>query len=134
MQGVRALIVEKEAAISAYLRASLLEKGYEVVGSADGIEEAIEVFRDSGPNLVIVDTQLGGPLEMAEAARAIRTVFQSDIAMVFLTSRRIDPSDPRLYEHCISKPFSDGELHAKIRAALGSCKGFRTSAAHLEPS
>lgn len=123
MANIRVLIVEEVLVISDYLRASLQGSGYEVIGTPRSIEEAVKSFCDSKPDVIIVDTQLGGQPEMAQAARTIRTEFQSAVPIVFLTSIGVDASQPRQSEPCVRKPFSERDLHAAIEHALGNRGG-----------
>ena len=82
MQNLRVLIVEAELIISKYLSVSLQEKGFDVIGTPFSVDAAIEEFRNSRPDLVIVDTQLGVQTEIVEAARKIRKEFRGRLLML----------------------------------------------------
>jgi DNA-binding response OmpR family regulator len=119
MQNLRVMIVEAELIISEYLSVSLKEKGFDVIGTPLSIDEAIQRFHDSRPDLMIVDIQWGGNPEIVKAAEKIRVEFQMDIPIVFLTTFSVDWSQQDKSEPCLTKPFSEIDLCAAIKSALG---------------
>ncbi len=123
MRNLRVLIVEGELIISEYLSVSLQEKGFVVIGTPLRIDEAIEEFRDSRPDLVIVDIQWGTQREIVKAAQKIRAEFQMDLPIVFLTTFPVDWSQTEQSECCVTKPFSEIELCATIESALENRSG-----------
>ncbi|MGA1540654.1 MAG: response regulator, partial [Chthoniobacterales bacterium] len=56
----RILIVEDEAITAMDLAAELRGLGYDVCGTADTAEGAIEAVEREAPNLVLMDIRLGG--------------------------------------------------------------------------
>ena len=123
MQNLRVLIVEAELIISKYLSASLQEKGFDVIGTLFSIDAAIEEFRNSSPDLIIVDTHLGLQTEIVEAPQKIRKEFQANVPIVFLTTFPVHWSQTEQSEICIAKPFSEIDLCATIESALGNSVG-----------
>ncbi len=55
------LIVEDEAIVSADIASKLRKLGYEVAGSTDTGEEAVEIVRRQRPSLVLMDIRLAVP-------------------------------------------------------------------------
>jgi CheY-like chemotaxis protein len=53
------LVVDDEASIRRILETRLSMIGYDVVTAADG-EEALETFRNSDPDLVVLDVMMSG--------------------------------------------------------------------------
>lgn len=123
MQNLRVLIVEGELIISEYLSVSLEEKGFDVVGTPLSIDKAIGEFRDSRPDLVIVDIQWDGQPEIVEAAQKIRMEFQKELPIIFLTTFPVDWYNSERSETCLVKPFSEVDLCVTIESALGNRAG-----------
>ena len=113
------LIVEDEAKIASLLR-DYLEKtgGYRTHWVARG-DEALEVFRDVSPDLVLLDLMLPG-LGGLEVCKAIRLESQVPVIMVTALVEEID----RLLglelgaDDYICKPFSPREVVARVKAVL----------------
>ncbi len=114
------LIVEDEAIVAADLAGKLRQLGYEVVGIAAQGEEAIAQVQRLGPQLVLMDIQLAGPMDGIEAAEAIRR--RHDVPVIYLTAHsdaatlaRAKLTGPFGY---ILKPFEERELATQIELAL----------------
>jgi len=127
-EGVRVLVVDDEAAIRRYLRASLAAHGY-VVFEADTGEAALSSVTAVRPDLVILD--LGLPdLDGVEVTRLLRQ--WTPIPIVILSVRgqeadKIAALDAGADDY-LTKPFGTGELLARMRVALR-----RSSQSKLEP-
>ena len=127
-EGVRILVVDDEAAIRRYLRASLSAHGY-VVFEADSGQAALSSVTAVRPDLVILD--LGLPdLDGVEVARLLRQ--WTPIPIVILSVRgqeadKIAALDAGADDY-LTKPFSTGELLARMRVALR-----RSSQSKVEP-
>lgn len=113
----RLLIVEDEAAIRRLLRAIATPQGWEVVDAATA-REALEQVRKAAPELILLD--LGLPdmdgLDLIPALRRERPV-----PIIVLSSRdreadKIQALDMGADDY-VTKPFSEGELLARIRTA-----------------
>jgi len=126
--GVRVLVVDDEAAIRRYLRASLSAHGY-VVFEADTGQAALSSFTAARPDLVILD--LGLPdLDGIEVTRLLRQ--WTPIPIVILSVRgqeadKIAALDAGADDY-LTKPFGTGELLARMRVALR-----RSSQSKVEP-
>jgi len=120
MNPVTILIVEDETIVAADLANKLRSLGYEVAGSTDSGEEAIELAQELHPDLVLMDIFLAGEMDGVEAAERIYR--EHDLPVVFLTAHsdhatldRAKLSEPFGF---IVKPFEKAELEPQIEMAL----------------
>jgi two-component system response regulator MtrA len=114
----RVLVVDDDAALSEMLGIMLRGEGFEPTFVADG-DKAIEVFRDTHPDLVLLDLMLPGA-DGIDVCRQIRT--ESGVPIVMLTAKS-DTVDVVLglesgADDYIVKPFKSKELIARVRARL----------------
>lgn len=79
----RILIVEDEALVARELKSRLIQMGWEVAGIAYG-EEAVELARETRPDLLLTDIHLKGGVNGIEVAQ--RICEENDIPVVFLTA------------------------------------------------
>lgn len=112
------LVVEDEPAILELISFNLTKSGYEVVQAGDG-EAALQLAREVGPDLVILDLMLPG-LDGLEVCREIR--HKSWVPIIMVTARREEVDRVVGLElgadDYITKPFSPRELIARVRAQL----------------
>jgi two-component system response regulator MtrA len=114
----RVLVVDDDAALSEMLGIVLRGEGFEPVFCADGTE-ALGVFRDTKPDLVLLDLMLPGR-DGIDVCRAIRAESGTPIVMLTAKSDTIDivvglESGADDY---VVKPFKPKELVARIRARI----------------
>ncbi len=114
----RVLVVDDDAALSEMLGIVLRGEGFEPVFCADGAE-ALEAFRASKPDLVLLDLMLPGR-DGIDVCRAIRAESGTPIVMLTAKSDTIDvvvglESGADDY---VVKPFKPKELVARIRARI----------------
>jgi DNA-binding response OmpR family regulator len=114
----RALVVDDEPPLVRLVRTYLEREGFEVAASGDGAE-AVELARVLRPDVIVLDLMLPG-LDGIEACRRIRAF--SDAYIVMLTARA-EELDKIVglstgADDYVTKPFSPGELVARIRAML----------------
>jgi DNA-binding response OmpR family regulator len=114
----RILVVDDEPTLVATLTFNLEKEGYEVVSASDGAE-AVEVVRQSHPDLVILDLMLG-EMHGFEVCRTLRK--ESNVPILILTART-DEVDKIVgleigADDYMTKPFSMKELLARVRARL----------------
>jgi len=122
------LIVEDETNIRANMAEFLQAEDFETILAKDG-EEAITLFEEKKPDLVILDLMLP-KIDGLEVCKHIRR--DSDVPIIMVTAR--DEEIDKLLglelgaDDYITKPFSLRELKARIKAVLrrtksGSVKG-----------
>lgn len=116
----RLLVVEDEAIVVADLQDRLAALGYDVVGTADSVESALQQTRLLQPDLVLMDIMLRGPARGTEAAKIIREELK--LPVVYLTANTddrtfIEARNTNLAGY-ILKPFEDRELRIVIEIAL----------------
>jgi two-component system KDP operon response regulator KdpE len=112
------LLVEDELPIRRILRTSLVAEGYRIV-EANTAERAVRFAEQQPPDLVILD--LGLPdLDGQEVLKQLRQWLS--VPIIILSARdqehqKIAALDSGADDY-LTKPFSTGELHARIRVAL----------------
>jgi two-component system response regulator ResD len=112
------LVVDDEPNIREVVGLYLRRDGHTVVSATDG-EEALEAFRESEPDLVVLDLMLPkvGGLEVCRRMRADRRV-----PLIMLTAR--GDEEERIVglslgaDDYVVKPFSPRELAARVAAVL----------------
>ena len=118
MSSARILAVDDEREMRQLLQTGLRGYGYVVEVAADGIE-AVERARDWRPDVIVLDLELPG-LHGIDVCRSIRA--WSSVPIIVLTVRDADSDKIRALDEgaddYLTKPFSLGELLARIRVAL----------------
>lgn len=114
----RVLVVDDDLALAEMLGIVLRGEGFEPVFCADGAS-AMQVFRDSRPDVVLLDVMLPGR-DGIEVCRLIRA--ESGVPIVMLTARS-DTVDIVVglesgADDYVVKPFKPKELVARIRARV----------------
>ena len=114
----RVLVVDDDAALAEMLGIVLRGEGFEPTFVSDG-DKALDVFRDTRPDLVLLDLMLPGT-DGIDVCRQIRA--ESGIPIVMLTAKT-DTVDVVLglesgADDYLVKPFKSKELVARIRARL----------------
>ncbi len=112
------LVSDDNPQISEILQKNLQSEGYAVVIAQDG-QQALDLFFSHAPSLVLLDVMMP-KLDGFEVCRRIRKV--SDVPILIITAKgededRISGLDFGADDYII-KPFSTGELMARIRAVL----------------
>jgi DNA-binding response OmpR family regulator len=114
----RALVVDDEAGLVEIVSAYLSREGFTVEAAADG-EQAVELARRDAPDVIVLDLGLPG-IDGIEACRQIRSF--SDAYIMILTARAEEHEKiaglSTGADDYLTKPFSPGELVARIRAML----------------
>jgi DNA-binding response OmpR family regulator len=112
------LVVDDEPVIRSSIAEALSGEGYQVAEAVDGAS-ALAAFRESKPNLVLLDVMLPG-LSGIEICRIIRA--ESTTPIILLTARDAEADKVLGLEvgadDYVTKPFSLRELMARVRAVL----------------
>ncbi|MGB9800725.1 MAG: response regulator transcription factor [Thermanaerothrix sp.] len=114
----RILIIEDDEAIQRILKRALTYEGYVVEAALDG-ESGLRLFRESRPDLVVLDWMLPGinGLEVCQRLRAA-----SKVPILMLTAKdtvqdRVQGLDAGADDYIV-KPFQVEEFLARVRALL----------------
>jgi two-component system response regulator RegX3 len=114
----RVLVVEDEQSLRDPLVYLLQKEGYEVFEAADGTH-AIELFKTSNPELILLDLMLPG-VSGNEVCRVIRQT--SNVPVIMLTAK--DSEIDKVVgleigaDDYVTKPYSTRELLARMKAVL----------------
>ncbi|CAG7653142.1 response regulator [Paenibacillus allorhizosphaerae] len=118
MPGEKILLVDDEAEIVELISLYLKKEGYEVLCSNNGTE-ALEMAKEHRPDLVILDISLPG-MDGIEVCRQLRKSFSTPI--LFLSCKSDDMDIILGFsiggDDYITKPFSPGQLVARVKAHL----------------
>ncbi|AEG40927.1 response regulator transcription factor [Lactobacillus kefiranofaciens] len=115
---VKILLVEDEEGVASFVKTELELEGYQVIWAQDG-KEALELFKNKDPTLILLDWML--PVyDGITVLRRIRK--QSDIPIIMLTAKNsasdITSALDQGLDDYITKPFDIEELFARIRVIL----------------
>jgi CheY-like chemotaxis protein len=116
----RILIVEDDFLIALQAETALAEAGFHVIGVAASADEAIELAASHQPALVVMDVRLSGRRDGIDLAielfrdHAIRCLFATAHADA-QARRRAEPADPLGW---LQKPYTMASLIGMVRGAL----------------
>ncbi|MBL8096823.1 MAG: response regulator transcription factor [Anaerolineales bacterium] len=112
------LLIEDEVTVRETLALNLRAEGFEVFTAADGMT-GLDLARDESPDLIIMDLMLP-KLDGLSICRIVRK--DSDVPIIMLTARGTEMDRITGFEtgadDYVVKPFSLGELMARVRANL----------------
>lgn len=116
----RVLIVEDEALIALDLERRLARLGYDVVGTADNHDDAVRLFAQTRPDIVLMDIFIQGDVDGIQTAADVQGI--ADVPVVFLTAYADDDTTERAstvspYGYLL-KPFDERSLAVTMRVAL----------------
>jgi two-component system, OmpR family, KDP operon response regulator KdpE len=115
---LRVLLVEDDREMRSMMRSSLAVEGFEVQ-TAVSVSEASALLRNSLPEVVVLDLGLpdGDGLELVQQVRR-----QHSLPILIVSARHQEAEKIKLLnagaDDYLTKPFSVGELLARIRVAL----------------
>jgi OmpR family response regulator RpaB len=117
-EGLKILVADDEANIRRILETRLSMQGHEVLAASNGAE-ALELFRGSEPDLVVLDVMMP---ELDGFAVVERIRAQSEVPIILLTALgdvadRITGLQLGADDYMV-KPFSPKELEARIRCVM----------------
>jgi len=112
------LVVEDETTVRETLARSFEAEGFDVLSAADGLE-GLRLARENQPDLVVLDLMLP-EMDGLSVCRVLRK--ESDVPIIMLTARGMEMDKIVGLEtgadDYVVKPFSFGELLARVRANL----------------
>jgi two-component system alkaline phosphatase synthesis response regulator PhoP len=116
MPAKKILVVDDDVKTVELVKLYLERDGCNVLTAYDGLE-ALRMFREQHPHLVVLDVMLPG-INGVEICRILRN--ESDVPIIMLTARTRDEDkltglDTGADDY-VTKPFSPGELAARVRA------------------
>ena len=117
-KAAKILVVDDEEQIRRALKSILSTRKYDVILAENG-EQAIDIAIDHSPDLVILDIAMPG-LDGIEVCRELRTWYTGPIIMLSVRAGDLDKItalDTGADDY-LTKPFSAGELLARVRAQL----------------
>lgn len=114
------LLIEDEPNIAEAIRFLLTRDGHRVSHAIEGVA-ALAVLRDDCPDLVILDHMLPGMsgLEILTAIRADGTTRNLPVMMLTARGRDREMAERAGADRFMTKPFSNSEILAEVRAMLG---------------
>ncbi len=117
------LVVDDEPKITQLAKDYLVDNGFKVLTSGDGVQ-ALAIARQEKPDLIVLDLMLPG-MDGLDVCRALRR--ESDVPIIMLTARA-EETDQLIglelgADDYITKPFSPRALVARVRALLRRAKG-----------
>ena len=123
MSDQRILVVDDDPDIRLLLRELLERRGYSLTEARDG-NEALRVFFDERPDLVVLDVQMPG-LDGWQTLERIREL--SDVPIVMLTAKATELEKTRGLragaDDYVTKPFGRQELLARVEGLLRRAGG-----------
>jgi len=114
----RILVIDDETQITRVLRAALSAQRYDV-RTANDPEEALRVFEDWNPDLIVTDLMMP-EMSGVELCQAIRRRSQTPILVLSVRDHersKVEALDAGADDY-VTKPFSIQELLARVRAHL----------------
>ena len=128
------LIVVDEKPISDIIKFNLAKEGYETVTAFDG-REAITKFEEENPDLIILDLMLP-ELDGLEVAKEVRKTSHIPIIMLSAKDSEFDKVIGLEIgaDDYVTKPFSNRELLARVKAHLRRTENIETAVAEENAS
>jgi len=117
---VNILLVEDEVIVRKDIEQRLEKLGYKVVAQADNAKKALELARQTKPDLALLDIQIKGDTSGIDLAEELRK--EMDMPIIYLTANADEATvekakftEPHGY---VIKPFQDTNLRTTIEMAL----------------
>ena len=120
---MKILVVDDEEQIRRALKSILNARHYEVILASNG-EEGLDLAIDHSPDLVILDLSMPD-MSGLEVCKELRTWYNGPILVLSVRSGDADKIDALDFgaDDYLTKPFSAGELLARVRALLRRASG-----------
>ncbi len=120
MHDIGILIVEDNAVIALDLETLLERMGFQVLGTAESGEDALEIADEKRPGLILMDINLSGEMSGIEAAGRIRNFL--NVPVIFITAYTDDDTFKKAKETApygyLFKPYNEKDLYNTIELAL----------------
>lgn len=117
----KVLIVEDELLISSLLERQLEHRGYRVVGNAISYLQAVELYHETSPDIILIDIRLSGEFTGLDFGRYLRAQ-PSCPPFVYLTAqldrRYLEEAKQTLPAGYLNKPIQLNSLMSTIEVAL----------------
>ena len=115
---LKILVVDDEEQIRRALKSILTARKYEVILACSG-EEAIDLAIDLNPDMIILDMAMPG-IDGVEVCKNLREWYTAPILVLSVRSSEADKISALDMgaDDYLTKPFSAGELLARVRAQL----------------
>ena len=114
------LIVEDDFLAASEIEAVLMEAGYQIAGIANRAEEALRLAKSEGPDLAIMDIRLVGAVDGIDAALEIFR--ETGIRCIFATAHHDARMRSRAHDAAplgwLPKPYAQHALIAMVENAL----------------
>ncbi|MCK4337132.1 MAG: response regulator [Candidatus Aminicenantes bacterium] len=120
------LIVEDENIIALDIQNTIEDFGWKVCAITSKGEESIRMAEKFRPDLVLMDIRLKGKMNGTAAAKIISDTL--NIPIIYLTAYRDKEKKVQMIQNSLSgyiqKPFSQNELHSKMKEILSQIKKY----------
>lgn len=133
-KGKRILVVDDEPPIQRMLRRNLTVGGYEVLVAEDG-KQALEMVQLHQPDVILLDLCLPGEYSGLDVCRQVRHSMQTPIIVLSAVTeekQKVEALDLGADDY-LTKPFSDDELQARVRACLRRASASESSESLNQP-
>lgn len=119
--GKTLMIVEDEVLVATTLRAELEDAGYHVLNLTDRIADALEVAKDSRPDLALVNIHLVGGDDGIELARQLKAL---DIPVLLISGQVSRARSARTVAiGSLPKPYDAADMVLAVTFLLGCLRG-----------
>lgn len=126
MNNIRILIVEKDLTIPKEILGRLIEKGYEVIGRAFNVADALEIVKSRLPDILLIDINLIGDEDSFELVHLLNTKFQ--IPFIFLASideeKLLDKAKGLNPSAILIQPYNCEQVQISIEVSLKNFSNF----------
>jgi DNA-binding response OmpR family regulator len=117
---VKLFLVEDNPVLARAIPSQMTKYGYEVLGVSSDGEDALAKFSGLAIDLVLMDIDLGGPMDGVATAHAMQKI--REVPVVFITSHTGPEIQARVRDVksalCLSKPFTEREISLTIELCL----------------
>ena len=126
MERTRVIIADDESLVRVDLREALAELGYLVVGEAGDGQSAVNMARELGPDVVVMDIKMPG-MDGIEAAQILTQERISPVVLLTAYSQKdlIERAKEAGVVGYLVKPFRETDLSPAIELALARFAEFR---------